>query len=104
VQSCGAFVFGAASFADKLSSGVAIALVQQFSPRMYVYCYSTHASSSVHSCAHKHLQTFFEEKHVFNVFLMFLFPYDHCVAEWSDSRPIVCIVCRVFIHYVDVVP
>lgn len=36
VQICGAFVYGAMSFSDKLSSGVAIALIQQFSPRKYV--------------------------------------------------------------------
>ena len=36
VQICGAFVYGALSFSDKLSSGVAIALIQQFSPRKYV--------------------------------------------------------------------
>jgi len=36
VQICGAFVFGAMSFTDKLSSGVAIALIQQFSPRKYI--------------------------------------------------------------------
>jgi len=36
IQICGAFVFGAMSFTDKLSSGVAIAAIQQFSPRKYV--------------------------------------------------------------------
>jgi hypothetical protein len=29
---CGAFVFGSMSFTDKLSNGIAVALLQQFSP------------------------------------------------------------------------
>lgn len=40
-QSSGAFVFGAMSFTDKLSNGVAVMLLQQFSPcGRYVLSYS----------------------------------------------------------------
>ena len=57
IQMCGAFVFGAASFTDKLSSGVAIALIQQFSPRKYVGLYVLPLISQANQALHCVLKT-----------------------------------------------